>query len=137
MNCCVWLMFNDAAARDRLTITGGIRVTGAVPVTLLSNVLLARTVTVYCVVRLAGAVYSPLFDRFSRVTVCVARFTTVAVNCCVCPTPSVGADALSHFRAVILFPEYPSHVEQFHSGHSRITSYSSLHHYQERQSICM
>jgi hypothetical protein len=54
VNCCVW--FCPSVAEPGVTATGGMSVTVAVPFFVLSMALVAVTVTVCCVVIVAGAV---------------------------------------------------------------------------------
>ena len=55
-NCCVWLAYNVAVAGVRLTTVGGIKVTVADAVLVVSAWLVAVTVTFCCVAMVAGAV---------------------------------------------------------------------------------
>lgn len=73
-------------------IGGGVRVIVAVPVFVLSATLVAVTVTVCCVVILAGAVYKPAALKLpvpagliDQLTLPFANPLTVALNCCVPP----------------------------------------------------
>src|SRR5690242_21745354 len=93
VNCCVCPPFRVAVAgaSDADTAAVGVSVTVAVPLLLASAWLVAMTVTVCCVVIVAGAVYSPpalmlpAFGLIDHVTAVFALPVTVAVNCCVCP----------------------------------------------------
>lgn len=84
-----------------LTVTGGFKVTVAEADFDVSAVLVAVTVTVCCVARLAGAVYKPdaltlptPAGLMAQVTVVLANPVTVAVNCCVPPWPNVAVVGL-------------------------------------------
>jgi hypothetical protein len=90
VNCCVWEL--DKVALAGLTDTetppaGGLSVTAAVPVFVVSAALVAVTVTVCVEVMLEGAVYRPAVDIVptfgvsDQVTAVFVVPLTVAVNC--------------------------------------------------------
>jgi hypothetical protein len=90
LNCCVPVCPSVAVPGDTVTVPGGFSVTVAVADLLVSATLVARTVTLCCVVIEAGAVYNPLAlivplpaGVMLQVTLLLARPVTVAVNCCV------------------------------------------------------
>ena len=99
VNCCVAPAASVTAAGVTTTATGGISVTVAVAVFVVSDVVFAVMVTVCWVVIVDGAVYRPaslivpppLDGLTLHVTPVVQPFATAAVNCCVCPPYSIAA----------------------------------------------
>ena len=95
-NCCVWPWKSEAVAGETVTPTG-FKVMVDVAVFEVSAWLVAVTVTAVVAATVAGAVYSPevLIDPVPvglmvQFTVVYVVFVTAAVNCWVCPPPSVA-----------------------------------------------
>lgn len=92
VNCCVWPPPRAAVGGATDTVIGGASVIVAVANLVVSAWLVAVTVTVCCVVMLAGAVYRPValivpgaFEGIDQITPVLLEFVTGAENCWPCP----------------------------------------------------